>query len=73
MSDKNNGGPAFPVIDPFAPQGMTMLDYFAAKAMQSILVHREGTGQEFGYEDEASVAKRAYRIANAMLAARVAA
>jgi hypothetical protein len=46
-------------------EGMTLRDYFAAKAMQSILV-----GIECGPDDVASVVASAYIIADAMLKAR---
>ena len=65
----NNGGPAFP--NPYqlaANQGMTMRDYFAAKAMQGILSDTLGAGLEtFNVEARA---KMAYRMADAMLAVR---
>jgi hypothetical protein len=67
MSDKT-GGPAFPTqffnADKQAwvfDKGMTMRDYFAAKAMQGILF--EGL-------DENQTARHAYEIADAMLKAR---
>ena len=70
MSEINTGGPAFPsgLIDPSTPQdavqpiypGMTLRDYFAAKAMQ---VLRNDLSAEW-------IAMRAYEMADAMLAAR---
>ena len=40
---KDTGGPAFPGLHPskecrYADEGMTMRDYFAAKAMQSLIL-----------------------------------
>jgi hypothetical protein len=69
----NTGGPAYPTsnygaIVPMSTgysEGMTLRDYFAAKAMQSILV-----GIECGPDDVASVVASAYIIADAMLKAR---
>ena len=69
----NTGGPAYPTsnygaIVPISTgysEGMTLRDYFAAKAMQSILV-----GIECGPDDVASVVASAYIIADAMLKAR---
>jgi hypothetical protein len=67
----NDGGPAFPVkgmpIDPdtyLNRPGMTLRDYFAAKALQGLLAdsEREGTWSEF--------AEDAYSCADAMLKAR---
>jgi hypothetical protein len=62
----NTGGPAFPTTKPLEHwgdpnQGMTLRDYFAAKAMQGILF--EGL-------DEIETAKNAYAMADAMLHAR---
>ena len=72
----NTGGPAFPrpasrgnnymtgeedvVVDP--QQGMTLRDYFAAKAMQSFI------GM---YSHEGDVSRNAYKFADAMLKARM--
>ena len=70
MSNTNTGGPAFPktpFIEIGTPQnGMTLRDYFAAKAMQGLLSR--------GSHDKINVhyvlAQRAYQIADAMLEAR---
>lgn len=42
MSDKDTGGPAFPGLHPskechYQETGMTLRDYFAAKAMQALV------------------------------------
>ena len=72
MSTIETGGPAFPLqsIGPeFAPgyAGMPLRDYFAAKAMQSLLT----TIDEFPDEHwRTGVAMDAYLMADAMLAAR---
>jgi hypothetical protein len=70
MTTKNTGGPAFPVFPDTggghaaAFQGMTLRDYFAAKAM-------EGDLTEGRHEDQfAWCARRAYKMADAMLKAR---
>ena len=74
MSKENNGGPAFPVeyiaMDSCGNErvqaqdfGMSLRDYFAAKAMQGLIA----AGR---YEDYALMVKRAYEIADAMLSAR---
>ncbi len=55
----NNGGPAFPTGTAY--QGMSLRDYFAAKAMQGILF--EGL-------DPAETAQHAYEMADAMLKER---
>ena len=59
-----DGGPAFPPMhDPDThASGMTLRDYFAAKAMQVFLANTESSF--------ASDAKNAYAMADAMLAAR---
>jgi hypothetical protein len=73
MSNTNTGGPAFPAFEHHAGYGqmlavggMTLRDYFAAKAMQSILDREHGrstTTLEF-------VGNHAYQYADAMLKAR---
>lgn len=63
MSTKNDGGPAFPIGS--TPEewgnGMTLRDYFAAKAMQNYICD--------DYTPDA-IAKAAYEMADAMLNAR---
>lgn len=60
----NTGGSAFPHIGIGTDvDGMTLRDYFAAKAMQSELMDRE-------WRDIKSLALYAYDIADAMLKAR---
>ena len=68
MSTIETGGPAFPLqsIGPdFAPgyAGMTLRDYFAAKAMQGLIVGVIRPRADYN-------ARAAYEIADAMLAAR---
>jgi hypothetical protein len=57
-----NNTPAFPL--PNMNTGMTLRDYFAAKAMQGLISEpsTQGTMDEF--------ANRAYKVADAMMAAR---
>jgi len=69
---KDTGGPAFPFwcdSNGMANyQGMTLRDYFAAKAMQSLL-HTQYA--DLPYEGEmATMAYEAFKIADAMLAER---
>lgn len=73
MSAHDNGGPAFPVNTAneggegacYSAYGMSLRDYFAAKAMQGIMT----ASSEGGYlADE--VAREVYAMADAMLAAR---
>lgn len=83
MSDQiNNGGPAFPVADfdhqAFAPKnaeeakrllsGMTLRDYFAARAMQGLMGRVWG---DVPAEDLFEIwARSAYAAADSMLKAR---
>ena len=71
MSKINNGGPAFPLqggveqLETSLPlQGMTMRDYFAAKAMQGLLA------RSVGNINAEIMANDAYQMADAMLRAR---
>ena len=67
---KETGGPAFPCEIDFdiglrdARLGMTLRDYFAAKALQGIMACN-GV-----YENEAQLARWCYEQADAMLEAR---
>ncbi|WP_316392193.1 hypothetical protein [Citrobacter farmeri] len=75
---KNTGGQAFPRqqweydghnnVLQYQEDGMTLRDYFAAKAMQGILVNAERNEFSFGKVDE--IASKAYELADAMLRAR---
>ncbi len=76
MSARDNGGPAFPRPASEAHQhgmhrpqdGMTLRDYFAAKAMQAIV--RTVLDNPQVPTTEATIAKDAYIFADAMLKAR---
>ena len=85
MSNQNNSGPAFPLTreSSFSKnyEGMTLRDYFAAKAMQGMLAVPDD--QRYGDRADKSltvaqwqrwcvtgVVEHAYRVADAMLAAR---
>ena len=66
----NNGGPAFPADTSqllLSERGMTLRDYFAAKAMQGLCVGRSHTQLKGHAKSSADVA---YEIADAMLRAR---
>ena len=77
MSNKDTGGPAFPVHPDMAAQlgcvpsssdaGMTLRDYFAAKALQNF---RDQIGSQSDQEWFDLMAEGAYRMADAMLKAR---
>jgi hypothetical protein len=64
MKTGDDGGPAFPVAYGGGRiEGMTLRDYFAAKAMQGLLASEvEASMKEF--------AKKAYAMSDAMLEAR---
>lgn len=63
----NTGGSAFPVATEFWYQhGMTLRDYFAAKAMQGMLA--SCTGWSEGQQER--LAKCSYAMADEMLKAR---
>lgn len=86
MSIQDNGGPAFPVQrDDHYPhdseagrpkQGLSMRDYFAAKAMQSLVLRADDdevwSGDAATDPDgtQMDIAIRAYILADAMLKAR---
>jgi hypothetical protein len=76
MNDKNTGGSAFPFVDYDSHgdimdihSGMTLRDYFAAKAMQGLIAASGDAEGTVNYGD-AAVAKCAYSMADAMLKAR---
>ena len=74
MNEINTGGPAFPsgLIDPSTPEdaiqslhnGMTLRDYFAAKAMQALIANPTIDTLKPTY------AKLAYEYADEMMKAR---
>ena len=68
MTKKNDGGPAFPVPNDAnvnGQEGMTLRDYFAAKAMQGMV------SAEYGERlDHLAWSIDAYELADAMLSAR---
>ena len=72
MSEVNDGGAAFPALChsingiPLAP-GMYLRDYFAAKAMQSMV---RLNGMDSIEYHQRGVASQAYKMADAMLAER---
>jgi len=66
MSNTNTGGPAFPTHLNLT-QGMTLRDYFAAKAMQNFL-STVGWNSDQKWFDEIAVG--AYRMADTMMKAR---
>lgn len=82
MKNLKEGGPAFPVSDLFGMEpaspdhafrlasGMSLRDYFAAKAMQGLILNSQGTqGYDFALI-QSTGAELAYEFADAMLKAR---
>ena len=74
MNNTNTGGPAFPSseYDPrynrhVAIGGMTLRDYFAAKAMQGLTTTLDQTDEEPLWT---VIATDSYKLADAMLKAR---
>lgn len=80
MSEKNNGGPAFPTSrvnmnGEVVPDevGMSLRDYFAAKAMTMTMMEFEQDWDAHAFEQPSFLdwaAERAYAIADAMLKVR---
>jgi len=69
MRTQDNGGPAFPVPGLMADEdfnGMTLRDYFAAKAMQGAFSSPIAASRD----EQEYIAMHAYRMADAMLKAR---
>lgn len=63
---KDNGGPAFPSENPLEfVTGMTLRDYFAAKAMQGYCAREDSINSHFD-----SLASDSYELADAMLKER---
>ena len=72
MSDKDSGGHAFPTIYPDLAHtecGMTLRDYFAAKAMAALCAGFNFTDARHNWT-LSDFSKLAYRIADAMTEAR---
>jgi len=68
MNNTNTGGPAFPahhfdMTD--GEHGMDLRDYFAAKAMQTLLLD-----DSYDFSDRDLIAQKAYAYADALLKAR---
>jgi len=80
MNNGYTGGPAFPVNtdilslpDPKAVMGMTLRDYFAAKAMAAIIMNPETQRELIGMDRDQGmlvISKVAYMQADAMLRER---
>lgn len=70
---ENTGGPAFPSHGDFgevAHEGMTLRDYFAAKALQALISKELKDDMHCGAKAVPIMATFAYEYADAMLEAR---
>lgn len=74
MTDKPENSPAFPIYAPetnayleVRSKGMTLRDYFAGQALIGLLAQSRGTATT---SDLSEGAEYAYKMAEAMLAAR---
>jgi hypothetical protein len=73
MNTKNDGGPAFPTVDAnrtedYGTYGMTLRNYFAAKALQGCMAYYNPNRGDFHTNSQPDeVAKYCYEIADAML------
>lgn len=76
MTHKHNGGPAFPLSIPSLEcrarfesgyGGISVRDYFAAKAMAGVVASPDYVEEEWFQE---YIARQAYQMADAMFAAR---
>jgi hypothetical protein len=75
MSNTKTGGPAFPGLHPssefrYKEEGMTLRDYFAAKAMQGLMVRNWSNHKGTDEELIGVWARSSYVVADAMLKAR---
>ena len=66
MNYTKTGGPAFPVAidNQVLDDGMTLRDFFAAKALQGLIANNNINAQQ--------LAQASYKVADAMLEARTA-
>ena len=67
MTDKDTGGTAFPATNHYGHKltGMTLRDYFAAKAMQAMM-----TAGYWNWKEPGEDSVRCYAMADEMLKAR---
>lgn len=75
MTKTSDGGPAFPAEGGInsglhSHYGMTLRDYFAAKALPALVMACGGDTRESGQSLEQHVSKLAFDLADAMLKVR---
>lgn len=73
MSIASEGGPAFPLKEPLTNDalGMSLRDYFAAKALAAMISKDNKDGVNCGASGVPTLAAWAYEYADAMLKARL--
>ena len=69
MTQTNTGGPAYPVTRDRVYYGMTLRDYFAGQAVGEVIAYF-GNMQIKGEGAPEAFARKAYEIADAMIAVR---
>lgn len=73
MSEHKDGGPAFPGGElpehPKHPNGMSLRDWFAGQALGAVIAATKNDTREHGETLEQMFARKAYAVADAMLAA----
>lgn len=70
MSNDKNGGSAFPEIGYMQERGMTLRDYFAAKALAALIGFPDKMDVNRGAKAVPQLAAWAYEYADAMLEER---
>lgn len=68
--NKYSGGPAFPGLAGCYHNGMSLRDWFAGKVLGGEVASQSDNTGEWKEEQFATLAKRCYKIADAMLAER---
>jgi len=70
MTDDRTGGPAYPVPMDNWDHGMTLRDYFAGQAVGEVIAHFADKHLSLYEPAPGAFARKAYEIADAMIAAR---
>jgi hypothetical protein len=71
MSNKGTSGPAFPCWEGNETEGMSIRDYFAAKAMQGYIMDEAiARDSDNGMAWLNKIAKASYEMADAMITAK---
>jgi len=70
MTDDRTGGPAYPVPMDNWDHGMTLRDYFAGQAVGEVIAYFADKHLSLYEPAPGAFARKAYEIADAMIAAR---